>query len=567
MQDFMSMATSRFNGTFFDGKDHNKLITKAFATNIIERPQISSLLNSIFQDAYTPESKERIINSIEKISFLGYLRIGLSFFAYKFSYVLPGISDGLKLALTSTYSFGPGMIYGIVFYGIHDYDSFMSRILWVTIFIFHFSVLLLYLLLVKLKIKSPVALFISLMMLFSISFYSYGYHPGSTIWNVFTMMIFLYYMICAYEHRNFYKNISKLTAVLVFFNYLIVFPRFALMLYKFYGNFITYKMKKYDWKYIKQFIFKLLKSIFYIIKEQKVALICMAMCGILFFDSNATKYLVLARESGHGFWQFFINLYYIILNFLSIYAGNNLIDSITFIASFGLILFGYIYMFQNKIKYPKRINHYLKILVGILLVIFSFRILVFIPTRHILWLAPLVFIPIAVSIDRIVDYIGRYRFICGIIFIMFVGFGCYSVFDRSLKTYDIILKQNFLYVSPYNTTLVLDVYGSKFGYTNKYGFLEKTTKIRKFLHPSDNFFSLVSLSEIEKGKKYFYISQMSNFSGRLQGRSVKNIKYKTYNEKIYFSDVYFIANNKGSGSPYVHTFPNTFYVGEFELLK
>ncbi len=566
-RDFMSMATSRFNWTFLDGKDHNKLITKEIVSNIIDKPQISSLLNNIFSGAYTKENKERLVNSLEKISFLWYVRMWLSLIVYKFSYILPWISDGLKLALTSTYSFWPWIIYGIVSYWISDYDTFMSRILLVTIFLFHFSVLLLYLILLKLKVRSPVALFTSLIMLFSIGFYSYGYHPWSTIWNIFTMMMFLYYIICNYENWNFYKNISKLTAILVFFNYLIVFSRFALMIYKFGLNMFSYKIKRYDLNSIKKLSLNIFKNILLIIKEQKVVLICIAICWLFFYESTATKYLVLARESAQWFWQVFINLYYIVLNFTSTYAGNKRMDIWTFVASFGLIIFWYVLLFRNKIKYPIRLNDFLKVFLFLMFFIFSLRILVFIPSRHILWLAPLVFIPIAISINCITYYFSRYRYIFGIIFILFIGFWCFSIFDRSLKTYDIVLKQKLSYVAPYDAILVLDVYWSKFWYTNKYDFLEKTKLIRHFLHPTDNFFSLISLSKIEKWKRYFYISQVCDFSWRLENHWIKDITYKTYNEKKYWDNVYFIANNKWSWSPYGHTFPNVFYIWEFELLE
>lgn len=567
-KDFMSMAMSRFNGTFLDGSDHNKILTKEFVTTIIDKPQISSLLNNIFQGAYTPETKEKIIDSLEKISFLWYLKMWLSFVAYKFSYVLPWISDGLKVAFTSTNSFWPSVVYGVVSYWVTDYDSFMSRILIVTLLVFHLSALLLYLILLKLKIRSPVALLTTLMMLFSISFYSYGYHQGSTIWNILTMMLFLYYIICNNENQRFYKNISKLVAVLVFFNYLIIFPWFALMLYKLYISVSKKNIEKYAWSRPKKWIISILKNIRLITKEQKVALIFISVCWLLFYEPTATQYLVLARKSAQWFWQVFINLYYIVLNFISVYAGNKRIDIWTFAVAIGLISSWYVCIFRNQIKYSRRVNLFLKIFVWMMLIIFSLRILVFIPSRHILWLAPLVFIPIAITIDRIADYIWKYKYVWSTCFvILFIGVWCFSVFDRSLKTLDIELKNQSPFIASYDETVILDVYWSKFWYTNKYGFLEKTSKIRHFLHPSDNFFSLVSLSAIERWKRYFYIGQMNDFSWRLQDRWIKNIKYKTYNEKKYWNNIYFIANNKWSWSPYGHTFPNVFYVWEFELLK
>ncbi|MCX6824758.1 MAG: hypothetical protein NTY80_00905 [candidate division SR1 bacterium] len=150
---------------------------------------------------------------------------------------------------------------------------------------------------------------------------------------------------------------------------------------------------------------------------------------------------------------------------------------------------------------------------------------------------------------------------------IFVGAGSFCVYDRTLKTYDILLKQKIDYVVPYENTIILDYNGSSLGYTNRYSFLEKSDKTRHFINLNYNFFSFISRSKMKKGQRYFYIGKIYNLSSRLKKNNLKDTKYKIYNEKTYSSDVYFLANNKGTGSPYPGNFSNTVYLGEFEILE
>lgn len=568
LKDFLSASVGINYAKFFDenGKDNNKLITKNIVTALMDKPYISNTLKNIFKDQYNKETKEKIIDAIEKISFFWYFRLWLSLITYKISNFLPWISDGFKLALTTTYSFGPWLIYWIANYNNSNYDIFMSRNLIITILIFHLGVLLLYLTLLNLRLSKTSALLASLMMLFSISFYSYSYHLWSSIRNASTMLAFFYCVICFYEQDKFYKKISILTAILVFFNYLIIFARWALMLSKLYQSIKTEKTSKYNWSNIKDILIITYRNTINIIKEQKIALIWIITCGILFFNPVATEYLINSIESIPWFWKHFIDLYYIILNWTSIYGGNKRINMITFIISFWLILMWYILIFKNRTKHWKWINIFIKSFIILLFFVFLCKILVFIPTRHILFLAPLVFVPIALAIDSLTRFLKN-RYIIMIFTMIFVGAWSFCVYDRTLKTYDILLKQKIDYVVPYENTIILDYNWSSLWYTNRYSFLEKSDKTRHFINLNYNFFSFISRSKMKKWQRYFYIGKIYNLSSRLKKNNLKDTKYKIYNEKTYSSDVYFLANNKWTGSPYPGNFSNTVYLWEFEILE
>jgi hypothetical protein len=288
---------------------------------------------------------------------------------------------------------------------------------------------------------------------------------------------------------------------------------------------------------------------------------------VLFFDPASSWHLINWINSTKWLWKHFIDLYYIILNFFSMYAGNKIIDMITFIISLWMILMWYTYLFKNRITYTKWINAFLKSLFVIMIIVFVCNILIFIPTRHMLTWAPLVFIPIALSINIAMKCISKHRYLIISILIVFNGLWFFCIYDRSLKTYDVLLEQKFDFIASYDDTIILDISAASFWYTNKYNFLERTNKIRHFLNPTYSFFSLVSLSELKKGQKYFYVGQMYNLSWRLTWNNLGNVKYRVYNEKEYPSDIYFMANNKWSGSPYGHNFSNNAHIWKFELLE
>ena len=218
---------------------------------------------------------------------------------YKIGNFLPWISDWFKLSLTTTYSFGPGLFYGILNLNNTDYDLFMSRNLLLTILIFHLSVIFMYLIFIKLKIKNTVSIIISLLMLFSISLYSYWYHLWSTIWNVFTTIVFIYFIITYRSNKNFLKKTSIISWILILFNYFTVFIWIAVLITKLYENI---EKQKNSLKII-------LNTGIKIIKSQMFAILMILFYLLFFYYSWATTHLINYIHSEHWIQKVFINLY------------------------------------------------------------------------------------------------------------------------------------------------------------------------------------------------------------------------------------------------------------------
>ena len=294
----------------------------------------------------------------------------------------------VALPSAATYSAGPGFIYGLVSSEGIEYRKFMSRALLVTLFLFHAGVLLIYLISRRIGTSSFAATGAALLMLFSVSMYSYGYHLGSTVWNFSIELAWLYGVVLFWGKPNFLKVISYATGILIFFNYLLIFYWAGLML---------------AWVFIqpKNGIREWVRTGLRTARSQWFVAATAALCGFLFYPPGQSNR---ATTSLH---TLFSDFYYIILNFFCWYTHSRLIDHLQFAVGVGIVV-GVVWWIIRGVGVENDVSpaRAIRLTFFFLLIIFgglvAVGILGFAPSRHILFLAPVFFVGVGSITDRVV---------------------------------------------------------------------------------------------------------------------------------------------------------------------
>jgi hypothetical protein len=318
------------------------------------------------------------------------------------------ITSALALPFMSTYSFGSGLAYFLLVGGNASYEGFMSGALLITLLLFHTSVFLVYWISCRCGLSKGVSLLASLLMLFSISMYSYGYHLGSTVWNYSTELIWLAILVRYWQHPKILSRISVTTAILIFFNYLIML---------FWLSFLAVKgvqrMKKNE---------NIVLAVVRLATSQWVAILAIGACAFLFYPPGQGNRVSTSATT------FLSDFYYVVLNFFSFYNANRILDVVQFGVGFSLLCGGVWWMLcRRDVKSPAW--GFAKIalaLLGVFILAAFGGILGFAPSRHILFLAPVIFMGVAGSLQSILKQPKAYVYACA--FISIIGFS--SLFLR-----------------------------------------------------------------------------------------------------------------------------------------
>jgi hypothetical protein len=360
-------------------------LSKEKATNIVTNPIVSGLLNTSFGGNFGDHKKDTLINALSSgtRSPLFYARSAVIFSVIALDAHLPYfIKNAFVLPLSSTYSFGHGLLYGLLSGPHISYKDFMSRALVLTLVLFHLGVIFIFLTLRKLFVSPLSAVLGSLLALFSISMYSYGYHLGSTVWNFSSSAFFLWFIVEYYtrwDNEKYLKRVSLLSGILVLFNYLIVVYWLAFIGAYF---FISKNKKKEG-------------TILSILKTQSFSIFLFFVCALLFFPPGQTM-----RGSVSSFSDLFSFPYYIILNIFSFYNKSGIIDALQFLIAFTLLFWGVYACSKNKTKAEQLFFVAVaKLFFGVLFATMIFGILSLGPSRHILFISPFLFILAGIGMD------------------------------------------------------------------------------------------------------------------------------------------------------------------------
>lgn len=397
------------------------------------------------------------------------------------------IRSAFALPLATTYSFGPGLIYGLFTWSGISVERYLSNATIITQIVFHTSIVLLYLALLRLAIRKEVALITVMLALFSISQYSYGYHLGSTVWNTMTTTLFIFYVLGEYKSRvdsgRVLRNVSILTAVLVWFNYLIILPWLAVLLTHFLLNEAELTTKS---------IASDLGKMFKMAWTQVLAIISAFTVGMLFFAPGQGY-----RGNPASINELLKFLYYIVLNFVSLYNRSSIIDLVQFVIFISLFLMG-VWILRRKIilkenQLYKFFAAFALIFVGVYVALSILGILSFVPSRHILFLSPLFFIIIAFAIDYGRKMIGITEYYFIVVAILLIGSLAFKLrADATFNFASLAFKPLML-----DQVLVGDC---------SYDLLYKTWP---GLKPVSRFYS--PTLDLKKNKPYLYISQTMPF--------------------------------------------------------
>ncbi len=520
------------NALFFTALSSPKghLISQSRAEKIFNNP----LVNKIASKYFAKYPKQQIVERISEQSAVAIIHYGYIVAVSKLH--LPHQIQGFfSLPLGSTYSAGPGLLYSLISGSNTSYEGFMSSVLFLNILIFHLCALGLYLLCKKIKLSNPAAIISSLCFLFSVSYYSSSYSTGSTLWNFASEILMLNLIAAFYLHKNFLKILSFSTAILVFFNYLVVFLWAAALL-----AILWPKLRS------QQFTFKNLRAEGWtLIKSQSFAIILIFICGALFFVPGQSNRGSITWQSLPGY------LYYIILNFFTFNTHGVLLKNIQF--AFGLIISGlalYFILFKNVSVNP--IQNIIKKILGWFVLIFClliiFKVLGLVPTRHILFLAPIWFIGLALALDNFKA--SWFKPWVGAILTIIISFaGFYSLKVRAKDVAD-----RTAVISLDTDLTEAGVYDCSYNLVNKNWDSEVPVV---FINPN----------QFQTGKTFLYLSQTTPFNTALKNWQLQyNISVEVVNQIEEINNVYFVAFNPDPAHlPYSR--PNSLFETKFKIIS
>jgi len=496
------------------------------------------------------------------------------------------IQSMYALPYTTTYSPGMGLLYGLVTKARQRYEDFNSSALLITLLLFHISGWLLFLILKSLNSNTFVAALTSVLYLASISLYSYAYHLGSTVWNFATAVIWLYLVIRYYDHKRYPLILGFGGALIILFNYLFVFYYIATLIVVFFSKF-----------HIKS-IFKNLNNAGVFIAYQIPTLLSLLWVVNQFLQLGQG-----VRGTISSINQFPDYFYYIILNFFGIFRGS-LIDKFQFIIFTILLVLGlfmsfrYIFLGRSEIFQIRKskkaslgilgvstakffsfialIGEGLILLTGfpllfrpvdkvltkkailIHIVFFtlsfyfiavSLEALGFAPARHILFLAPVLFIFIYMGIVPFTKFLNKLKLtetkLIAVAILCLVG-----IYVRSLETNDVL--SDFIPQQPIDEVVLID----KMTFRDYYNLRPNTAISQGF--PSQNF---------SPDRVYLYLSQTIPFDStfkRWDQSYQGQVDFEKLQEDNRETGVYF-TNHNPYPKEYNFSRPNNLYATVFKL--
>jgi hypothetical protein len=504
---------------------------KSVVGNPVDSIQLCKL-NRLLLEQLFPKSIQKIaIREIiqNKISFQQLYRILEVYGTDEFISNKP-IKQSMQFALGSTYSPAVGLCYYFILQSTSSFNEFLSVTLILTITLFHLSALLIVWLLIGSRFSPFAAVFTGILFLFSISLYSYSFHLGSTIWNVFTAIVWLYAYASSIHRGNIKQRriISMTTGVLLFFNYLIFFYWLAFMLLQLFMLWKQTEKRKFN-------------SVFKLAFSQWFFMIMFTIVMIVFYQ---------AAQGNRGNMQTFRELYSVVLNYFAFFNQYAWLTVVQFLFAFVCIVQMVIYLFQllrkkmDKEDSKDQLAYYFISFCFVLLFTLAFKLLGIAASRHILWITPIFFLCFAFSFDQIkTQKKGMLLIPFGFMVLGFVG-----IFERQKQTLnnkDYAWEQRKDVDQFLVHDFIFDVY---------YNLKEKN----QICTWSDDY------TKLQKGKRYMFISQTHTFQQYadsiapiLQQKNIQIEVLKTTEKMDYHRFVAYAP------VAYFHDRSNSIYVTEF----
>lgn len=524
------------------------IFSTSTATEILKNP----LVRSVKDKHLSSFSDEFIINQLAKTSLSGAVRFASIQAVASLGLPYP-LQSFFSVPLSSTYSAGVGLVYGLVSGPDTSYEDFMSRTTVIVITLFHASMLLLFLINRRLGVSDLPNGLVSLIALFSISMYSSGMHLGSTVWNFASAFLWIFLVQKWKDSPQLGRNISWLTAGMVFFNYLIVFLWAAYML-------VTLMRARTEARDIgagteagvQRFgkLAVLTSWAWNAIKSQKVALIFVGICGLAFYQSGQ------GFRGDATFAELPSYLYYIALNFTSWYTHSAALDALQFVLTAGLIACAAVFLKRKmpggKIGNNNDGNDLVRLILLNFLALYCvailFKVLSLLPTRHMLYLSPILFIGGAAGLDYVLKKRTEARALlqAALIFTMAVlGIAC--LFIRQNDARDM---RPHIYTS--DDIALYGIYDSSY---DLYYYLKDAGLNAEFINPNS----------LETGKTYLYVSHSEPFKTALADWQNKMpITVETEWSRSAVQNVYFTAYNPNF-KKLRFSRPNSLYQTKFKV--
>ncbi len=313
------------------------------------------------------------------------------------SYTPTSLRGMAGVGLGTTYSPLVGFIYGLLYSEKDSLESFNSKALFLTILLFHISLWLLFLILLRCNIKIFVALLCVLLFSFSYTNYNYAYHLGNYGWNTFFFILWIYLFPLYYKKVFLF---SSVTGLLCWGSYFMVPLLGSYILYTF---FLNRRNNQEILKFVKDHSFSgilLLLLIFSFYPPNQ---------GARLYDSPVSETPTL--------------LYYFLLNSFAQLPREGLVKLIQFIVPLLFLLVGVYFFIKSKVKLLTHSPLFICIL-GYLFFLFLtifFKRLNFMPSRHFIFLYPLLYILIGVALNKILYKKFLQQLFC--LLILCVGIG------------------------------------------------------------------------------------------------------------------------------------------------
>lgn len=395
----------------------NSINPKFADINLPESTKILILKNL---EEIFPDKKEKVQVFIQNFNLISFLRAGM-IRAIDAPYVPSFVKNTFAIPMSTTYPLGSGIFYSLSYEFSKDYQEFMSKSLIITIFIFLVGVFFLYRIARNVGCSILASIAIAEIYLFSTSNYSYAFHLGSTVW-ILTSTILWFSILTTRNISN--KSVGLASLALIPFNYFISIFFFCLFLFDILK--IIKKNQIIDFYYLKPYFYIMMGLIGYL---------------ILFFPFGQTL------SSRTNFPTLTNDFYLTLINFFAITGDANYLIT-EFIFSIIILIFSIFtvikyqfFSYTKCFKYISCINLFLIIY----LILVGIGFLAFSPTRHMLFLGPIILIICAVGFSNSkID--SRTSEILSIFFIFIYGFlGSMGYFFNTIYSKNVAIIPNDLY--------------------------------------------------------------------------------------------------------------------------
>jgi hypothetical protein len=362
--------------------------------------------------------------------------------------------NACALTFGSTYSFGSGLVYGTIFNFSKDFDSFKEMASLINILLFHGAVLLIFLSIRKIGLSTAASAFTSIWFLFSTSNFNYQFHFGSTIWNTFTACIFLYFTISNINENTsiLRKKISLISALLIIFNYLILLYWLSIILFSVIKDLYINKLNLSTNRYTKIY------SYMYQIMIVSLPFITVTIIiAIVFYQTGqgVRAYIYLDNNLFEGLFFTFFNIFTVTKSYGIGLFIEGVFVFIVLISSFFITIRNILVISNSSKIFNSNLLQFSLFILCFFVIFFIFLItlqLAIAPSRHILFISPLLYLMVSFFIDRVFIF-KKASFILTLTSISFCYFsysGILKYLDTFHNSISLIPKQNpvLLYKSP-----------------------------------------------------------------------------------------------------------------------